>query len=65
MAQKKQNIVKILALAIGLPSSILGVFFLMYFLIERNIISPATGLITIVVLIAYTFFMMVKYANKK
>lgn len=65
MAEQKQNIIKIVGLAIGLPSSILGVFFLMYFLIENKYISTTTGLITILILITYTFFLMVKYANKK
>ena len=63
--EEKQNIIKILGLAIGLPSSILGVFFLMYFLIENNYISSTVGLIVIVLIITYTFVLMVKYANKK
>ena len=66
MANKdKQNILKILGLAIGLPSSILGTFFLMYFLIENKYISPLVGLSIILLIVGYTFFLMVRYANKK
>ncbi len=65
MKEDKPNILKVLGLAVGLPSTILGVFALVYILIEKEIISTITGLIFIVVIIAYTFYLMIRYANKK
>ncbi len=65
MKEDKPNIVKVLGLAVGLPSSILGVFAFVYFLIDKNYISSTTGLLLIVAIIAYTFYLMLRYANKK
>ena len=61
----KSNIIKVVGLAVGLPSSILGVFGLIYFLTEENIISNGMGLIIILAIIGYTFFLMIRYATKK
>lgn len=65
MKEDKPNIAKVLGLAVGLPSSILGVFAFAYFLIEKGYVSPAIGLGLILAIIAYTFYLMIKYANKK
>ena len=65
MNDNKQNIIKVVGLAVGLPSSILGVFAFVYFLIHKDFISPVFGLLLIITIIAYTFFLMLKYANKK
>ncbi|MAX67927.1 MAG: hypothetical protein QF441_15175 [Bacteriovoracaceae bacterium] len=59
------NILKVVGLAVGLPSSILGVFGLVYYLIHEEIISTAIGLGLILAIIFYTFFLMLRYANKK
>jgi hypothetical protein len=65
MKDNKPNIIKVVGLAVGLPSSILGVFAFVYFLIHENYITPVVGLLLIILIIAYTFFLMLKYANKK
>lgn len=65
MKEDKPNIIKVVGLAVGLPSSILGVFGFVYFLIHKDYISPMVGLALILAIIAYTFFLMLKYANKK
>jgi hypothetical protein len=65
MKEDKTNILKVVGLAVGLPSSILGVFGVVYMLINKEIISPLVGLVLIVTIIFYTFFLMIKYANKK
>jgi len=63
--EEKTNIIKVVGLAVGLPSSILGVFALVYFLINKNIVSASVGLLLILIIIAYTFYLMIRYANKK
>lgn len=65
MNKDKPNIVKVLGLAVGLPSSILGVFALAYFLIEKKYMSTEFGLGLILTIIFYTFYLMIRYANKK
>ena len=55
---KKSNIIKAMGLAVGLPSSILGVFALIYMLSKK-------GYIIILVIIIYTFTLMIRYAIKK
>jgi hypothetical protein len=61
----KPNIIKIVGLAIGLPSTILGIFFFIYFLIQEKIISTNLGLILIVLVIVNIFYLMIRYAVKK
>ncbi len=61
----KQNILKIVGLAVGLPSSILGVFIIIYILVEKNIITATLGLVIILIVITYTFYLMIRYALKK
>lgn len=65
MKDAKPNILKVVGLAVGLPSSILGVFGFVYFLIHKEYISTAVGLSLILTIIFYTFYLMIKYANKK
>ncbi len=62
---KKSNIIKAMGLAVGLPSSILGVFALIYMLSKKGYISEVTGLVIILVIIIYTFTLMIRYAIKK
>ena len=61
----KRNIVKIVALAVGLPSTILGVFFFIYFLMENKYISTELALILILLFVAHIFYLMIRYAIKK
>lgn len=65
MSDKKKNILKVVGLAVGLPSSILSIFILVYILMDKDIISETGALIMILLIIASTFFLMVRYAIKK
>jgi hypothetical protein len=65
MNKEKPNIIKVVGLAVGLPSSILGVFALVYFLIHKDYLSTEFGLVLILTIIFYTFYLMIRYANKK
>lgn len=60
-----KNTLKVVAIALALPSTILGVFFLIYYLINKNIISQNLGLGFLVLIIAYFFYLMVRYATSK
>lgn len=61
MSKKDQNIFKVLGLALGLPSTILGVFALIYYLAEeKKIISYGAGLSILLVIIGYTFYLIIK-----
>lgn len=54
-----------MGLAMGVPSTIIGVFFLFYFLDQQKILDLKYGILILVVTILNTFFVMVKYASKK
>ena len=56
---------KIVGIALALPSTILGVFFTIYYLIQENIISETLGLSFLVLIICYFFYLMVRYAIAK
>ena len=61
-----KNIIKIMGLALALPSTILGVAFLIYYLIEEKLISQGLGLFILIAVVGYFFYLMVRYAfNKK
>lgn len=63
MNQEKQSQAwwKVLALAMGLPSMIVGVFFGLYILVQKEIISWPTLLIILLLVIGNTLFLMVRY----
>ncbi len=52
---------KVLALAMGLPSLILGLFFTLYYLVQQRIIGWTTLLVIMLLLIANTLYLMVRY----
>lgn len=52
---------KVLGLALGLPSLILGVFFGLYYLVEKQIISWTALLVVMLLVIGNTLFLMVRY----
>ncbi|MBL7665420.1 MAG: hypothetical protein JNM93_09815 [Bacteriovoracaceae bacterium] len=60
----KKNLV-ILALALGLPSTILGVFILIYQLVQNHVINWTVGLIILLAVIGNTLFLMIKYVIKR
>lgn len=50
----------VMGLAVGLPSTIIGVFFLLYQLVQNEIISWNMLLAILLIVIAYMLFLMVK-----
>ncbi len=52
---------KVLALAMGLPSMIVGVFFGLYVLVQKGVISWIVLLIIMLAVIFNTLFLMVRY----
>lgn len=56
---------KVLGLALGLPSVIMGSFFGLYALVEAKIIGWTTLLVLMLVLIGNTLFLMVRYVLVK
>jgi len=52
---------KVLGLALGLPSLILGVFFGLYYLVEKQIIGWTALLVVMLLVIGNTLFLMVRY----
>ena len=55
----------ILALAVGLPSTILGVSYLVYLLMEKQLITPLIGILVIFLVVSSSLYLMVRYAIKK
>lgn len=56
-----KNHLKIMALALALPSSLIGIFGLVYTLVRENIISEGVALIVILVFIIQIFYLMMRY----
>lgn len=52
---------KVLGLALGLPSLILGVFFGLYYLVSKEIIGWTALLVVMLLVIGNTLFLMVRY----
>lgn len=50
----------VMGLALGLPSTIVGLFFLLYQLVKAQLISWNALLIILLVVIGYMLFLMVK-----
>lgn len=50
-----------MALALALPSSLIGIFGLVYTLVRENIISEGVALIVILVFIIQIFYLMMRY----
>lgn len=56
---------KAIAIAVALPSAILGIFFGVYVLIQKNIISEVTALILILLVVINSLYMLLRYGSKK
>lgn len=56
---------KVLALAMALPSTILGLFLVLQQLVDRELISNNIALIILVLIILNILFLMVRYVFKK
>lgn len=50
----------VMGLALGLPSTIVGLFFLLYQLVKAELISMNALLIILLVVVGYMLFLMVK-----
>lgn len=50
----------VMGLAVGLPSTIMGVFFVLYHLVQQDIISWNTLLIILLLVVVNMLFLMVK-----
>lgn len=50
----------VMGLAVGLPSTIMGVFFVLYHLVQQEIISWNTLLIILLLVVINMLFLMVK-----
>lgn len=55
----------IMGLALSLPSTILGISFVVYKLYKNGIISQGVGLIILLISIANIFYIMVRYVLKR
>lgn len=62
---EKQKQYMIMGLAMGLPSTIIGVAALSAKLVDAGYISEEAGLAFVIIMVAYMFFLMVRYALKK
>ena len=58
---KNQKWWQVMALAMGLPSVIIGVFFGVYALVQKQVLTWGWGLIIILAVITNTLFLMVRY----
>lgn len=54
-----------MGLAMGLPSTILAVAVMAYKLVEAGLIEQWVGLLIVLVVIVYMFFLMIRYALYK
>lgn len=63
--EEQVSIIKVVGIAVGLPSSILGIFFVVYFLIEKGHIPAWLGMLLIITIIIYLFYLMVRNVYKK
>ena len=59
------NKLVVVGLALGLPSTILGVSFFLYTLLKKNIISETVFLLILVTVIFNTFWLMIRYVYKR
>ncbi len=60
-----ENKLVVVGLALGLPSTILGISFFLYTLLKKNIISEALFLIILVAVVFNTFWLMIRYVSKR
>jgi len=64
MEEKKQPASRkfwlVMGLALGLPSTIVGVFFLLYYLVQNGVIGWNMALGIIILVVGYMLYLMVK-----
>lgn len=64
MSDKKKYLM-VMGLAMALPSTILGVSLIVYYLMEQKIISNLAGLVIIVLVIINVFYLMIRSVSKR
>jgi small-conductance mechanosensitive channel len=64
MSNKKKYMM-VMGLALGLPSTILGISLFVYYLMEQKIISHTVGLIIIVLVVVNIFYLMIRSVSKR
>ncbi len=55
----------VMGLALGLPSTLIGVFALLYNLVQAGLISWNVSLVIMVLVSVNTLYLMIRYVNKK
>ena len=55
-----RKVMIVMGLAVGLPSTILGLFFVLYQLVQNDVISWNTLLIMLLIVVIYTLGLMVR-----
>lgn len=63
--EMQSGILKAVGIGLGIPSSILGVFFFVYYLIQEGHIADWVGMLIIVVIVGYLFYLMVRNVYQK
>ncbi|MDC1175219.1 hypothetical protein OAT67_07475 [Bacteriovoracaceae bacterium] len=61
----KGSWLKVMGLAVSLPSTIFGLAWGMMELVKMNVFSKPVGFSIFLLIIAYTFYMMIYYARNK
>ena len=62
---EKQKQYTIMGLAMGLPSTIIAVAVMASKLVDGGYISEGAALASVIVIVVYMFFLMIRYATKK
>lgn len=65
MKEDMLKFVRVMGVAVGLPSTILGLFFLLYKLVQAGYISWTALIVILVLVIVLTLGLMVKYVLVK
>lgn len=60
-----KKLLSIMALALALPSTVLGVFFLLKELVENKILNELAALIILLIVIIHIFYLILKQSLKK
>jgi hypothetical protein len=55
---------KAMAIAMALPSSLLGLILFIKKLVESKIISETVGYIVLIISVIYFFYLMIRFANE-
>lgn len=62
---KKYTNWKAVSIAIALPSTLLGVIYMVNLLVENKVITDTIGYLFMGVVIIYMFYLMIRFASEK